>query len=148
MELKGDLEIMTRVAQVAYDVLLDAIECCECGMVFAMPHAVKLRLRRSHALFYCPAGHPQYFSGESDEERLHKELAQAERRVKEWQSEYDQEWKAHKATERRLSATKGVLTRTKKRIAHGVCPCCNRTFANLARHMGGQHPDYEAEHSV
>lgn len=23
-----------------------------------------------------------------------------------------------------------------------VCPCCNRTFQNVARHIAGQHPDY------
>jgi hypothetical protein len=28
-------------------------------------------------------------------------------------------------------------------VANGVCPCCNRTFQNLARHMAGKHPDYE-----
>lgn len=46
-------------------------------------------------------------------------------------------------SERRAhAATKGQLTKTKKRIANGVCPCCNRSFANLERHMAGQHPDY------
>ncbi|HEX9950777.1 MAG TPA: hypothetical protein VGB53_03340 [Rubricoccaceae bacterium] len=38
---------------------------------------------------------------------------------------------------RRAAAQKGAHTRTKKRIAAGVCPCCNRTFQDLARHMAG-----------
>lgn len=27
-------------------------------------------------------------------------------------------------------------------VGAGVCPCCNRTFKNLARHMAGQHPGF------
>ncbi len=30
----------------------------------------------------------------------------------------------------------------RERIVSGVCPCCNRTFQNLARHIAGQHPDF------
>lgn len=26
--------------------------------------------------------------------------------------------------------------------ACGVCPCCNRSFTNVRRHMTSQHPDY------
>jgi len=47
------------------------------------------------------------------------------------------------AAERRSkNAIKGHHTRTKKRVAAGVCPCCNRSFENLGRHMKHQHPDY------
>lgn len=38
--------------------------------------------------------------------------------------------------------TKGVVTRTRNRIANGVCPCCDRSFTNLQRHMASKHPDY------
>lgn len=31
---------------------------------------------------------------------------------------------------------------TLRRIAAGVCPCCRRSFTDLARHMSSQHPDY------
>lgn len=37
-----------------------------------------------------------------------------------------------------------VCTRTRNRIAAGVCPCCNRTFQNLADHMRTLHADYVA----
>lgn len=40
-------------------------------------------------------------------------------------------------------AQKGQNTRLKNRIAAGVCPCCNRSFQNVARHMAGQHPDFQ-----
>lgn len=134
--------------QVVYDVILDSEVCCECEMLFAIPHTYRLRLRKSHALFYCPAGHAQHYIDANDEDVLREKLRKAEARADEWRAEYDQEWKARKATERRLSAAKGVLTRTKKRIANGVCPCCNRTFQNLANHMKGKHPEYEAQHEA
>ena len=31
------------------------------------------------------------------------------------------------------------------RVGHGVCPCCNRTFGDLYRHMSTKHPGYAAE---
>lgn len=40
------------------------------------------------------------------------------------------------------SFVKGAHQRTKNRVAKGVCPCCNRSFTNLAKHMAGQHPDF------
>lgn len=46
------------------------------------------------------------------------------------------------AAERRASALKGVATRMRNRAAAGVCPCCNRTFSQLATHMKKQHPDF------
>lgn len=47
------------------------------------------------------------------------------------------------AADRAAAADWAQLTKTRKRIANGVCPCCHRTFQNLARHMAGQHPAYE-----
>jgi uncharacterized small protein (DUF1192 family) len=46
------------------------------------------------------------------------------------------------SAKRSRNAYKGLFGRTKKRVAAGVCPCCNRTFENLARHMAGEHPGY------
>jgi hypothetical protein len=31
------------------------------------------------------------------------------------------------------------------RIGNGVCPCCNRSFTNLRRHMTTKHPEYPKE---
>lgn len=47
--------------------------------------------------------------------------------------------------ERRLAATKGVVTRIKNRVGKGVCPCCKRTFPNLGAHMSEKHPDWAPE---
>ena len=38
---------------------------------------------------------------------------------------------------------KAAKTRLKNRVASGVCPCCNRTFKQLAAHMSRQHPEFK-----
>ncbi len=120
---------------------LVVIDCCSCGVSFGMTTAMERQRRQDHTGFYCPNGHGQHFTAKSDADLLQEER----RRAKRLASLLDDEQQQHRATERRLSATRGVVTRTKKRIAAGVCPCCNRTFQQLARHMAGQHPDYATE---
>lgn len=136
------------MAKLQIEIEFVVVNCCQCNMPFALTDDFQVARRRDHAWFYCPLGHAQHYSGKSDEEKLRDQLRRAQEATKRAQADYEQEWQMRKATERSLSATKGVLTRTKKRIARGVCPCCNRTFQNLSRHMEGQHPDYELEHVV
>lgn len=109
--------------------------CCSCGMAFAMPADYESRRRDDHRNFYCPAGHSQYYTGKSEAEKQRDRADWLERQL----ANRDEDLRATRAS---LIATKGVLTKTRKRIAHGVCPCCKRTFANLERHMSNQHPDY------
>ena len=108
-----------------------------------MPAPSQRKMREPHQTFSCPAGHAQQSVVASDTEAARKD---AEKYRKLWQDE--QRYAAAVVAERndvrrKLSAAKGALTRTKKRVANGVCPCCNRTFQNLSRHMQGQHPGYE-----
>ncbi len=37
---------------------------------------------------------------------------------------------------------RGHLTRVRKRVGNGVCPCCGRTFKQFAEHMQSKHPEY------
>ena len=39
-------------------------------------------------------------------------------------------------TNRRMKAEKQL-----KRVHNGVCPCCNRSFQNLQKHMKTKHPE-------
>lgn len=52
------------------------------------------------------------------------------------------------AVQRSLSATKAVVTRTKKKIVAGRCPCCSHKFRDLAEHMKVEHPKYDPEKTV
>lgn len=123
---------------VTHTVEVEVITCADCGSPFGIEANMIKGLRKSHETFYCPKGHRNYY-GESKEEKEIKKLKetlQAETERSEW-------WKHEAETKaKQLSATKGQLTKTKNRLAGGVCPCCNRQFINLARHMAGQHPDY------
>jgi hypothetical protein len=95
-------------------------------------------LLESHGSFYCPNGHPQHFTGESDAEKFRKLSARLQARC-------DQQDAEIQDTVRRLRSTRGVVTRIKNRVGKGVCPCCNRYFANLHRHMESKHPAYTSE---
>lgn len=107
-------------------------ECCACGVRFAIPTTLREQLRETHRTFYCPNGHGQSYSGKTKAERLAEELEQTKRALVQAEN-------ARLALDRTLYHEVQAHTRLKKRIDAGVCPCCNRTFANLARHMKTQH---------
>lgn len=110
-------------------------------------------LRRTCQTFYCLWGHSQHFTrgpSENDKlrlerDRLKQEAARLEERAQAYQraEEAAQEHAAYQA--RRAAAARGQVTRLKNRAAAGLCPCCNRSFSNLQRHMAGQHPGFQAE---
>lgn len=113
------------------------IDCCKCGCLFAIPDQVNDELISSGKKFYCPNGHSQHYT-ESTETKLKKERDKNARLT----ARLDQEKAAAAALDRQRAAMKGQVTKIKKRVANGVCPCCNRTFKDLAAHMSTQHPDY------
>ncbi|MGB8510232.1 MAG: hypothetical protein WCD76_17770 [Pyrinomonadaceae bacterium] len=131
----------------APQVELDLQTCATCGIAFGAPaHFFKER-RADHRTFYCPNGHGLGFgksAAEIETEKLRRQLEEKDRRIRFEQEQSACERRQREATERRLSATKGVLTRTKNRVSKGVCPSCNRQFENLHRHMNAKHPDYAA----
>lgn len=126
-------------------VSMEPICCCSCGITFGIPDTFVNELRVTHAEFWCPAGHPLSFRGESEPERLARELKAERDRLAAERARHDQTRAELREEQRRLSATRGVVTRTKRRISCGVCPCCNRSFSNLRRHMQTQHTDYAAK---
>ncbi len=113
-----------------------------CGRTFALPAPRVRELKRTHETFWCPnCQNPRHYPGESDLERLEREAK--------WANESrGRALKRAESADRRARAFKGHLTRTKRRVANGVCPCCGRTFAQLARHMKTQHPEYDPEGSA
>jgi hypothetical protein len=137
-----------RNTQIVFETTLVVEECISCGTVFALSHTLQLQLKKSHATFYCPSGHGQVYAGETDAERLAKEAEKYKKLWKQEQAYAANALEERNAAQRSLKATKGVLTRTKNRIANGVCPCCNRSFANLNEHMHMEHPEYTKEETT
>ena len=124
---------------------MGTVICSKCGIEFGVPdHWLKSR-RDDKSVFYCPNGHPQMF-GESESDRLRRERDQLKQRIAQQNDEIKAQRENRQIAERRVAAAKGQITKLKKRAKAGTCPCCNRTFSNMAAHMRSQHPEFD--HSV
>jgi hypothetical protein len=108
------------------------VTSCWCGIALAIPANLH-SYARNHANYnvYCPLGHTFVYRDTYEEQ-----LKQERRR-----HEATRDLLAHE--ERSHSATKGQLTKARKRAAAGVCPCCQRTFQNVARHVKTKHPEFD-----
>jgi hypothetical protein len=137
------------MGQAAFNIAIrfETLTCCykDCGLTFAAPDSWVDRRRETKAGFYCPNGHIQGFYGDNEADKLRKALVAEQQRT--LNARQDAEWqrRSKEAEQRRHSATKGQLTKTKKRISAGVCPCCRRNFVSLGQHMRKQHPDFVQE---
>lgn len=121
---------------------------CKCQMWIpdALDEAAKTRRGSDGIMFWCAYGHGQhYIEGESEETKLRRERDRLAQRIAQKDDEIKRQREMREGTERQLTATRGVVTRIKNRIGHGVCPCCSRTFGDLSRHMMTKHPTYAAE---
>lgn len=118
--------------------------CIECGVEFGVPAEFNRRRREDHKSFCCPSGHRQHYAGETEAEKLRRELARAKQREACYEDQLRDEREARETAKHRAAAYKGHTTRLKKRAAAGVCPCCSRHFTNLERHMKSQHPEFAA----
>jgi len=124
-----------------YSGTLTLHHCPTCGVSYGLDSDYDRRRQESGEGWTAPCGHTVVYT-KSEVDRLRTEL-------KRQKDETDRAWAQarrnfdQKEIERRShAATKGKVTKLKKRIAAGVCPACTRTFQNLARHMAGQHPEY------
>jgi hypothetical protein len=118
---------------------------CWCGCPFAIPETMYTAMQeRNGKNCHCPNGHSMVFT-ETEAEKLRKKLA-LERENRKWAESSNTALRDQLgATERSLAGHKAAKTRLKNRIAAGACPCCHRTFQNVARHMAGQHPEFASE---
>lgn len=123
-------------------ITLNGIECCNCGCVFGMTAEMDKRLRESRGTFHCPNGHAQHYLAETEADKLKRQVAQLQTNLEHKDARINQLVDQGEALKRSRSAIRGVHTRTCNRIKHGVCPCCTRTFQNLAAHMKTKHPDF------
>lgn len=109
------------------------LECCKCGVSFGMTNQLYEGRKRDREAFFCPNGHAQAFV-DSLEEKMRKAR---DRAIQE---------QARLAEENAIKEKE--ILRLKKRSANGVCPCCTRTFTNMARHMKTKHPEILADNVV
>ena len=107
---------------------IEEVECCQCGHTIFMTEEFATNRRRDHRKWYCTScGTNQHWPGESDIDKI--------RRERDAYKEREETIRAN------LEATEKKMARLKKRVTHGVCPCCSRTFKQLAAHMKLKHPE-------
>lgn len=105
------------------------VQCGKCGIYFAMPKKFKEeRLKDHRKNFYCPNGHARIFSGKTD-------LQKAKEQIKSLKDDLE-------TANYRAEEIKRKFEKQQKRSAHGICPCCKRTFKQLAAHMQHKHPNF------
>lgn len=123
------------MASFAENQWFQVITCGGCGTAFAMTSAMYERRKNDHKSFWCPNGCERHFTGKSEADKLRDELAHEQAksaskdiRIQTLAHERDTVTKAHR--------------KMRMRVMNGVCPCCNRSFANLREHMRTQHADF------
>jgi len=118
---------------------MSLLDCATCGVPFAVTERFENERRADHHSFYCPFGHENYFAGPSDLEKLKREKAEAENKL---QAELNQERHLRLVAEKAHEKAAREKRRLERRVSAGVCPCCNRTFEDLAKHMGMKHKEF------
>ena len=112
-------------------------QCGTCGVWFTVPEIVWESHRREGGYQTCPNGHARGWK--TGEEQRERDAIRLERdRLKQDAARLEDEL----AAERRRTATaEKKILQIQRRAGAGVCPCCNRTFQALSRHMKNKHPD-------
>jgi hypothetical protein len=114
---------------------LVTIECYRCAVLFAMPDSLNRECLKDHSRsFYCPNGHGQVYTGETDEARYKRLYKQAEDRAAAARAEADR-------AEASRRAWKGQTTRLRNRAVEGLCPFCGKFVAAMGVHVAKVHPE-------
>lgn len=121
--------------------------CAQCKCPWEIPEPLYIAAKASDKInFYCPYGHSNVFrAGPSEAELLRRERDRLKQQTAQLQDSINYQREARERAERRASAARGQVTKLKKRAAAGVCPCCNRQFMDLQRHMAAKHKGFVAE---
>lgn len=116
---------------------------CWCGTPFCLPARLLESARNAGHTIYCPHGHTIVWK-ETEADKLRRERDRLKQDQARLEDEKREAWAtANAQLERAQKAERKVKTLT-KRAAAGTCPCCQRTFSNMAEHMKHQHPEFIA----
>lgn len=117
-------------------ITLEKITAGCCGGTFALSAKFIETKKREGGGFHCPYCGQERGWWKSETDKLKEQLEQKNRELTSAKTEtlranhlLIEEREAKVAAEKKL-----------KRVGKGVCPCCNRTFQNLGRHMATKHP--------
>jgi len=112
-------------------------QCGTCAVWHTVPEIVYDAFSREGGYWSCPNGHQRGFAKGSDE--IGRENTRRERdRLKQDAARLNDELTAER---KRAEEAERKIVQVRRRAAAGVCPCCNRTFLNMQRHMKSKHPN-------
>jgi hypothetical protein len=138
----------------------EVCECNLCGIVYAMPKSLRDWHRKAGGFASCPNGHQWGWSKEdSEDDKIRRERDCLKQETAQLQDAVAAEKKKREAAEKEADLaircqqdemiehhkTRKKLVSLKKRTAAGTCPCCNRSFSALERHIAAMHPTFRAE---
>ena len=131
---------LTFVEEETYEV----IQCSACGVRFAVPQQFQKSLRETKRTFYCPNGDARVYR-QSRADELEAQLQRERQQHDQTRADALHQRERRERAERQAAAARGQVTKIRKRAGKGVCPCCNRFFSDLHRHMQTKHPTWHQE---
>lgn len=125
---------------------LTVMECPVCEINYAVPESWRCERASDHRDWHCPNMCVLHYP---------REESPGARRIKELERQLDserrrataatqaREWAESRAKGANIAAgkAKAAERRLRARVGAGVCPCCQRTFKQLAAHMKAKHPE-------
>ncbi len=131
---------------------LTTVACCTCGGAIGLNEIWVANARsegNQRHQFWCPyCGVRQGWGGKSKEEKLREEIAQLQKLQQVLKDSRKRALAEAEHFRRSRDGMKGVVAKIKNRVGRGVCPCCNRHFTNLERHMKSKHPEMAQGHGA
>lgn len=110
---------------------IEAVTCSVCGTVFGLESFYRASRLSDRQEFFCPNGHRLSYH--------ETEVVRLKKAIEFWVARAREQERITRRERKLAQSMKGQVTRIRNRIAAGVCPDCNRTFRNLARHMKCKH---------
>jgi hypothetical protein len=107
---------------------------CSCGGVYAINEITRQKHRDYGTSWTCPYCKTGWGYRESEADRLRKEVTAAK-------TEALRQQHLRESVERERTQILLEKKRIEKRAKAALCPCCNRSFISLARHIQSKHPE-------
>jgi hypothetical protein len=110
-------------------------QCGTCAVWHTVPEIIYDTYVREGGFWSCPNGHKRGFrkgTEEVERDKIRRERDQLKQDAARLNEELATERKRAEDAERKT-------VQMRRRAAAGVCPCCNRTFLNVQRHMKTKH---------
>lgn len=124
--------------------IIVAETCGVCGVLFGLEASYQRNRREDGKTFRCPNGHEIGY-GRTEADNLRVLLDNQKKATAAAWGAYQEQSKYREVAQRQAAAARGQVTRIKRKVARGECPCCRKSFADLTTHMNSTHPDWNAD---